>query len=146
MTRRFFLISSLGLLFFPNKGIALSHQQITDEMILRNLLDVLIPSDDTPGAKEARLYEKLAGLLATDLRKKKIYDDGLLMVRRKIATDPFDEIDWEIMAQSISRSSFFHYLRWDAMQLFYSDRMTWQAVGYEGPPITGYKEYHKCST
>ena len=114
-------------------------------MILRNLLDVLIPSDNTPGAKETRVYERLISLLATDLRKKKIYDDGLLMVRKKISARPFEEIDWEVMTQSISRSPFFRFLRWDAMQLFYSDRASWQAVGYEGPPIIGYKEYHICS-
>lgn len=146
MTRRFFLVSSLGLLFFPQKALSQSHKEITDEAILKNLLEVLIPSDDTPGAKETRLYEKLIGLLATDLRKKKIYNDGLLMVRKKIGNTPFASVDWEVMAQSVSRSIFFRFLRWDALLLFYSDKSSWTAVGYEGPPITGYKNYNQCSS
>ena len=146
MTRRFFLLSSLGLLFFPQKALSQSHKEITDEAILKNLLEVLIPSDDTPGAKETHLYEKLIGLLATDLRKKKIYDDGLEMVRKKIATTSIASIDWEIMAQSISRSIFFRFLRYDAMQIYYSDKTSWAAVGYEGPPLKGYKEYNSCGS
>jgi hypothetical protein len=146
MTRRFFLVSSLGLLFFPQKTLSQSHKEITDEAILKNLLEVLIPSDDTPGAKEAHVYEKLIALLSTDLRKKKIFDDGLLMVRKNIATKPLDVIDWDIMAQSISRSPFFRFLRWDTMQIYYSDKTSWAAVGYEGPPLVGYKNYNTCSS
>ncbi|MDX1775707.1 MAG: hypothetical protein R3297_03940 [Desulfobulbales bacterium] len=146
MTRRFFLLSSLGLLFFPQKGLSLANEEIPDETILRSLLAVLIPSDDTPGAKETHLYEKLVGMLSTDHRRKEIYAEGLFMVRNKIGPDPLVEIDWELLAQSISRSTFFRFLRWDAMRFFYADRASWQAVGYEGPPIRGYKEYDRCGS
>ena len=146
MTRRFFLLSLLSLLYSPKMAFPLSQNDTSDEMILRNLLEVLIPSDDTPGAKETHVSEKLIGLLSTDLRKKKIYDDGLVMVRTKIATTPFASVDWDVLAQSISRSIFFRFLRWDAMRLFYSDKSSWAAIGYEGPPLTGYKDYHTCGS
>jgi len=145
MTRRLFLLSLLSLLLSSKRVYPLSHQKITDEQILKNLLEVLIPSDDTAGAKEIHLYEKLIGLISADLPKKKIYDDGLILVRKKIEATPLEKIDWDSITQSISSSSFFHFLRWDAMLLFYSDKSSWQTVRYEGPPLTGYNNYNKCS-
>jgi len=140
------VLSLLGLLFSSKKAFPLSQNDTSDEMILRNLLEVLIPSDDTPGAKETHVYEKLIGLLSTDLRKKKIYDDGIAKVKNQIRTTPLVELDWDVIARNISRSSFFRFLRWDAMQIYYSDKSSWQAVGYEGPPLTGYKDYNTCGS
>jgi hypothetical protein len=134
----------MGLILSSKSGYSLPREGITDEQILKNLLEVLIPSDDSAGAKEVHLYKKLLGLLSTDLQKKKIYDDGLLLVRKRIATIPLEEIDWDSITQNISQSSFFHFLRWDAMHLFYSDTSNWQAVGYDGPPLKGYTNFNTC--
>ena len=148
MTRRSFLISfliSLLSLFWPIKKIfSLSRQEITDEVILRRLLDVIVPSDDTAGAKEAHLYEKLVSLIAEDRRKKKLYDEGLSLVRRKIETVPSEKVDWDDVGKQISQSPFFRVLRWDAIRLFYTDPIGWKVIGYKGPPLAGYRDYNKC--
>jgi hypothetical protein len=100
MTRRSFLISLLGLFLPHKKAFSQPDKKITDEAILRRLLDVIIPSDDTPGAQEAHLYEKLIKLISEDKMKKKLYDEGLSMVREKIETIPVKKVDWDDVARS----------------------------------------------
>lgn len=144
MTRRSFLISLLSLFLPLNKAFSLSRHKITDEIILRRLLDVIIPSDETGGAKEAHLYDKLTGLISEDRGKKKIYEKGISMVRRKVNNIPTEKIDWNDVAKQISQSYFFSVLRRDGMHLFYSDHINWGIIDYEGPPLAGYRDYNKC--
>lgn len=144
MTRRSFLLSFLSLLLFNKKALSQSSPGITDEAILRGLLDALIPSDHTPGAKEARLYEKLAGLLSEDRKRRRFYDAGLSTVRREIEKTSGKQTDWDAVLRKIASSRFFRVLRWDAMRLFYSDPIGWKTAGYKGPPLVGYRDYHRC--
>lgn len=144
MTRRSFLISFLSLLLPYKNAFSQSRKKITDEAILRRLLDVIIPSDNTPGAQEAHLYERLIDLISEDKGKKKLYDEGLSMVRAKIETIPLEKVDWDAVAKKIAPSRFFRKLRLDAMRLFYSNPVGWKTVGYQGPPLIGYRNYHKC--
>jgi hypothetical protein len=146
MTRRSFLISLLSLLLAHKKAFSLSRQKITDEAILRGLLDALIPSDSTPGAQEAHLYEKLTGLISKDTKRKGIYATGLLMVRREVEQKSGKQTDWDAVLRKIAPSRFFRVLRWDALRLFYSNPVGWNNVDYEGPPLVGYDDYHKCGS
>ncbi len=86
----------------------------------------------------------MISLISEDKRKKKLYDKGLSMVRRKIETVPLEKVDWDTVVNQISQSPFFRVLRWDAMKLFYTDRIGWRIVNYEGPPLVGYRDYNKC--
>jgi hypothetical protein len=144
MTRRSFLISLLSLFLPLNKVFSQSRHKITDEVILKRLLDVIIPSDDTVGAKEANLYDKLISLISEDKRRKKYYDKELLMIRKSIESIPTEKIDWNNVAKQISQSSFFRVLRRDAIHLFYSDHIGWRTINYDGPPLAGYRDYNKC--
>jgi hypothetical protein len=119
---------------------------MTDETVLRGLLNALIPSNDTPGAQEATLYEKLTGLISQDTKKKRIYAAGLSMVRREVEQGNGKQTDWDAVLRKIAPSRFFRVLRWDALRLFYSNPVGWNNVDYEGPPLVGYDDYHKCGS
>jgi hypothetical protein len=147
MTRRTFLIAVLSSILFPKKALSLSPPEMSDEYILRGLLDALIPSDETPGAKEANIYEKLMKEISGDSKKKMIYDIGLSIVRKEIEKTQVATIDWDSVLERISKgmdSMFFTELRKDALRLFYSDPTVWKAIGYDGPPLIGYLDYYKC--
>ncbi len=146
MTRRSFLLSLLALLFPLRNAFSLSRRKITDETLLRRLLEVIIPSDDTPGAREAKLYEKLTSLISGDTKRKEIYSAGLAMVRREVEQNNGQQTDWEAIVRKIAPSRFFRVLRWDALQLFYSDPVGWSSVDYTGPPLVGYNDYHRCGS
>jgi hypothetical protein len=148
MERRSFLrsllVSCLGLLFCKFKIPPLQASELTDEAILQGLLEALIPSDETPGAREADLHTKLAELIAGDEKKKRIYDVGLSAVRSEIERNGPSSTDWDAILRVIAPSQFFRVLRWDAMRLFYSDPVGWETVGYVGPPLKGYRNYDQC--
>jgi hypothetical protein len=144
MTRRSFLMAFLSLLFFHKKAMSRSSPELTDEAILRGILDALIPSDDTPGAREVNLYEKLIDLISEDKKIKKLYEKGFLLVRKEIEKTQEKQIDWDAILRQITPSSFFRRFRYDAMRLFYSDPIGWKSAGYRGPPIVGYRDYHRC--
>lgn len=147
MTRRSFLSVITGFLSFlllPRKGMSLSQQALSDEEILRQLLDVLIPSDSTPGAKDAKAYEKLAKLIRKEKKKKKTYDNGLAMIRDEIKKTAADTVDWNAVIERIASTRFFFEFKTDAMRLFYSDPVSWKAIGYNGPQLSGFYDYHRC--
>jgi hypothetical protein len=144
MTRRTFLITLLNLLYFSREAFTLSLPEMSERDILSGLLEALIPSDGTPGAKEVKLHDKLAVLISKDSRKRRIYDTGLSTVRNDIEKAKETTVDWDGVLERISPSPFFMELRKDAMRLFYSDPVSWKTIGYEGPPVIGYSDYHKC--
>jgi hypothetical protein len=136
--------SLLSLLFFPKRGLALSRPELSDEEILRQLLDVLIPSDSTPGANEAKVYEKLAVLIAVGKKKKKAYQNGLAMIRDEIKKTAGDTVDWNAVIERITSTRFFFEFKTDAMRLFYSDPVSWKSISYDGPQLSGFYDYHRC--
>ena len=145
MTRRKFLeyISAiLCYLSLPGRALA---RAISDEAILKGLLDALIPSGDTPGAKDVGLHRKVLSMLELDSEKRDIYRDGLDMVRESLGPDN-DTVDWIKAVEGIERSRFFREFRRDAMRMFYSDPVSWDSIGYEGPPLVGYSDYHLCGS
>ena len=98
MTRRSFLMAFLSLLFFHRKAMSSPSPDLTDEAILRGILDALIPSDDTPGAREVNLYEKLINFISEDKKIKKLYEKGFLLVRTEIEKTQEKQIDWDILS------------------------------------------------
>ena len=144
MKRRAFLVALPAFLLFPFKVFSLPRPGMTNEAILRGLLEALIPSDDTPGAKEAKLYEKIARSISENKRKKKNYKHGIALVRKALRQSRGKSVDWNAVLTMISRSRFFYEFRTDAFTLFYSDPVGWQVAGYVGPPLVGYPDYYKC--
>lgn len=134
----------LHLLILSKGAFSLTRPEMSEEDILNGLLEALIPSDGTPGAKEAGLYRKLSALISQDSRKKRRYDAGLSAVRKEIAKEGGETVDWDTILNHLSHSPFFQEIRSDAMRLFYSDPLSWKTIGYEGPPIVGYEDYHRC--
>lgn len=152
MTRRSFLAIFLSLVPFAGKAYSLPigaidvpHPNLSDEDMLRGLLDALIPSDDTPGAKEARLYEKLARLLSKDMKKRIRYEAGLSAMRKEIKPSQSKKVDWDAQWERLPTTAFLRELKVDSLRLFYSDPTGWKVVGYQGPPLSGYGDYCKCS-
>jgi hypothetical protein len=144
LTRRTFLLAFAGLFSLAKRGFSASHPEISDESIMRGLLEALIPDDSTPGAKEAQLYEKLVHLISQGTEKKQAYKNGLQLVRKELQNNWNGKVDWDAVLWQISRTSFFSEFRRDALRLFYSDSVGWKLVKYKGPPLIGYPDYHKC--
>ena len=143
MTRRAFIkiVSAiLGFLSLPGRALA---KGISDEVILEGILDAIIPSGNTPGARDAGLHKKILSMLKKDKVKREIYRQGIQSVRNSIKTNSA-KIDWVKVVQGIERTEFFHTIRRDAMRGFYSDPVSWEAIGYDGPPLSGYGDYYKC--
>lgn len=144
LTRRTFLLSLAGIFSLVKQGFSATRPEMSDEFIMRGLLEALVPDDGTPGAKEAQLYEKLAHLISQDSKKKQRYNNGLTLVRKELQKNSKKKIDWDAALWRIARTPFFSELRTDVLTLFYSDPVGWNVVGYQGPPLIGYPDYHKC--
>jgi hypothetical protein len=152
MTRRSFLALFLALIPLAGKaysipigGIDVPQSNLSDEDMLRRLLDALIPSDDTPGAREARLYERLTRSISMDRKKRRRYEAGLSALRREMQLFQSNELDWDAQWENLPSSPFLRELKMDALHLFYSDPVGWKVVGYQGPPLLGYSGYCECS-
>jgi hypothetical protein len=144
MKRRTFLLALAGLFALVKQGVTFTRPEMTDEFIMGGLLEALVPDDDTPGAKETHLYEKLTHLISQDSKKKQRYRKGLSLVRKELEKNGKGKIYWDALLWQIVRSPFFGELRTDALQLFYSDPIGWSLVGYKGPPLIGYPDYYEC--
>jgi hypothetical protein len=151
MTRRSFLALFFALIPLAGKAYSIpigegdvEQSNLSNEEMLKGLLDALIPSDDTPGAREARLYEKLAHSISKDRKKERRYETGLSALRREIQLFQSNEIDWYAQWEKLPTSPFLRELKIDALRLFYSNPVGWSVVGYMGPPLMGYPDYYKC--
>ena len=134
------LAGILCLLSWPGRASA---RGMSDEEMLAGLLDALIPSGETPGARDVGLHSKMLAMLGRDREKKDIYTKGLDEVRLAIAGKK-GPLDWNEVAMSIERTRFFAHLRRDAMRMFYSEPASWRAIGYPGHPLAGYSDYNVC--
>lgn len=144
MTRRFFLgiISTLLLLLSsPLKAVA---KPLSDEDMLAAMLDALIPSDGTPGARDVDLHKAMLKMIDNDPEKARLYDAGFKSVRKELGASG-GQVDWIGILKRIESTYFFRIMRRDAMRMFYSDPVSWKAIGYDGPPLIGYMDYHVCS-
>lgn len=143
MTRRTFIKFTSGLLFFLSFPLRAFARRYSDEAILEGLTDALIPSGNTPGAKDIGLHKKMLTMIRRDNEKKAVYLKGFDVVREAIGSGK-GQPDWVKVAQGIERTRFFRVLRRDAMKMFYSDPASWSAIGYDGPPLAGYTDYPAC--
>jgi len=93
----------------------------------------MYPHDDLPDDVYARVSDKLADAARADSGTERTIQDGVATLD---AGQPFAELssDEQVkVLKEIERSDFFELVRSTAVVEVYSDRRTWQLVGYEGP-------------
>ena len=93
----------------------------------------LYPHDALPDDVYARVSEKLAAAARTDVVTARTIQEGVAALN---SGQPFTDLpaDEQLkVLQEIEGSDFFELMRSTAVVEVYSDRRTWQLVGYEGP-------------
>jgi hypothetical protein len=94
---------------------------------------IMYPHDALPDDVYARVGEKLAVAAGEDSRTARTIGEGVSALN---VGQPFAELsaDEQLeMLKAIEGSDFFELVRSTAVAQVYSDRRTWQLVGYEGP-------------
>jgi hypothetical protein len=92
----------------------------------------MYPHDALPDDVYARVSERLAGAAREESGTARMIEDGVSALNggRAFAELPADE-QFETL-KGIDGSEFFELVRSTAVVEVYSDRRTWQLVGYEG--------------
>ena len=93
----------------------------------------MYPHDALPDDVYARVGEKLAEAAGEDSGVMQTIDDGMFELN---SGRPFTELSADEQLETlkgIEGSDFFELVRSTAVVEVYSDKRTWQLVGYEGP-------------
>ncbi len=118
-----------------------------EERTLEALLDTLIPADETPGALQFGVAEKIKAKVSEEDRYRLLIRKGCAWLddtARKSNSKSFgvlSEKDRDLILESALKSDagsvqriFFQQIRADAFHYYYSDRRSWARIGYNGPP------------
>jgi hypothetical protein len=118
--------------------------------VLEHMTRLIIPTDATPGAAEARVIQTITSDLRSSPERRRLYAAGATLVnatsRRRfgrpfIALHPDDQ---HRVMQAIERSEFFQTLRRHTIASFYSTPVGSETTGFPGPGQPhGYADY--CS-
>ncbi|MDZ7734864.1 MAG: gluconate 2-dehydrogenase subunit 3 family protein [Gammaproteobacteria bacterium] len=155
-TRRAFIkLLSLGLLLrYPSAVFAGPGLQ-DHEKTLAAFLDTLMPADETPAASELRIDQTLLQKSDGDERYRRLLRNGCLWLertaRRKYQSD-FTALTGrqrvrivELMEQARPRTIarvFFHRVRTDLFEHYYSHPESWKGLDIDRPPQPkGYPDY-----
>ncbi len=116
------------------------------------IAEQIIPADDHPGAKDARVLYYMDRSLAGDLRRfRKNYERGLVHVdqaSRAAHGKPFAALKWEqqmavlqkLETEAGERGAFFRLIRQHTMEGYYGDpkyggnrdSVSWKMLGFKG--------------
>jgi len=152
---------ALGTGLLASSGYILKNvflpSQITSREVktLEAFLDTLIPSDETPGAIELGVAERIRLLADQDYRYKRLLKSGCVWLDNKAserAADTFSSLDpakREDIVREASGSgreslprTFFERVRSDSFTHYYAQPETWKSLGYKGPPQPdGFPDY-----
>ncbi len=141
-------------------------------LVVQEVICLIIPTDDDPGAKEAGVIFKLDQVVANSDKLKKLYTKGIarLNYMSQKVTNKASFIDLsrseKIKILNIADSSnhshlykvspslyvntriarrFFYTIKRQTIEIFYTNEAGWQVVGYQGPPQwKGHMDYHEC--
>ena len=137
---------------------------------------LIVPTDDEPGATEARVVDHIDNVITDSERKRKIYTNGLkrldqycqskfgnvfveisLIEQMEIMRFAYDRFRETSLPQRISRKifrawgkltgisldqRFLQTIYTDTIEGFYANPVSWQQVGYFGPPNpVGYPDF-----
>ncbi len=166
VSRRRFLRITLGIgllaasghilkdIFFPSSLTA------GEAATLGAFLDTLIPSDETPGASQLGIAEKLLTGISRDRNYRRTIREGCAWLNRKAkkyGAPDFaglrEQQKEEIVAEAETGPAgslhrlFFEKLRSEAFSCYYACPETWKTLTYQGPPQPdGYPEYTSVLT
>lgn len=141
-------------------------------LVVQEVICLIIPTDDDPGAKEAGVIFKLDQVVANSDKLQKLYTKGIewLNYMSQKVSNKASFIDLsrseKIKILKIADSSnpshlykvspsinvntriarrFFYTIKRQTFEIFYTNEVGWQVVGYQGPPQwKGYLDYHEC--
>jgi hypothetical protein len=141
-------------------------------LVVQEVICLIIPTDDDPGAKEAGVIFKLDQVVANSDKLKELYTKGIewLNYMSQKVSNKASFIDLnrseKIKILKISDSSspshlykvspslyvntriarrFFYTIKRQTFEIFYTSEVGWQVVGYQGPPQwKGHLDYHEC--
>jgi hypothetical protein len=166
LSRRSFLRLALGTGLLASSGYILKNvflpSQITfrENKTLEAFLDTLIPSDETPGAIELGVAEKIRLLADQDYRYKRLLKSGCGWLDNKAsehAADTFSSLSPAKREDIVTEAAgsrhesmprnFFERVRSDAFNHYYAHLETWKSLGYKGPPQPeGFPDYADVPT
>lgn len=141
-------------------------------LVVQEVICLIIPTDDDPGAREAGVILKLDQVVASSDKLKKLYTKGIerlnymsQKVSNKVSFIDLSRSD-KIKILKIADSSnsshlykvspslyintriarrFFNTIKRQTIEIFYTNETGWQVVGYQGPPQwKGHRDYHEC--
>jgi hypothetical protein len=137
--------------------------------VVEELTSLIIPSNDTPGAKEAGVVFKLDNIVYENPNLKKLYLFGIqwldYMAQNLYGKKKFLELTKDQMIEVLNIAdpyktgqsknfnnidtrtlkNFFGTLIQQTKYVFYTSETGWRAVGYQGPPQwRGNPDYDRC--
>lgn len=157
MTRRDWLklaaggatLTILGGLAWQFRRARLRLHPVTDleHAMIARIVDLLVPRDETPGALDLGVHQRVIDKLEGDRTLAKVYAEALLDLdresRAKHGADflKLDAAQQEGLLQSRSDAPlstlggyFFALLRGDTMRFYYARPEVWPSLGFDGPP------------
>ena len=160
-SRRSFLRLALGTGLLASSGYILKNvffpSQITAREVktLEAFLDTLIPSDETPGALELGVAERIRLLADKDYRYRRLLKSGCGWLDNKASertADTFSSLNPDKREEVVREAAgsgreslpriFFERVRFDAFTHYYARPETWKSLGYKGPPQPeGFPDY-----
>ncbi len=142
--------------------------------IVEEVTSLIIPTDADPGAREAGVVYELDRNVASSDELKELYEEGTewldYMAMKTSDKESFldlshnEKINILRLADSarfsyiykiylfiryrVSRTvrKYFYTIKNQTIEAFYTSKIGWKVVGYQGPPQwSGYLDYHKCT-
>jgi glucoside 3-dehydrogenase (cytochrome c) hitch-hiker subunit len=136
--------------------------------VVEELTSLIIPSNDTPGAREAGVVFELDSIVSDRPNLKKLYSFGIqwmdYMAKNLYGKDKFLDLSTGEMMEILDIAdpykseqsknvkniqtlrNFFGTLIQQTKYVFYTSETGWKAVGYHGPPQWGGNpDYDRCN-
>jgi Gluconate 2-dehydrogenase subunit 3 len=174
--------NSLSSLFASEKGDSLNSKRVLEgnfkffnpnqAQVIEEVTSLIIPSDDSPGAKEAGVVFEIDKTIAENQRLKNSYTKGIeswnQMAKQLGGKDSFLDLNqdekMEILNMAYASKSLarrggvsdpygamlpgillINHLIRQTIAIFYTSEVGWRLVGYQGPPQwKGNPDYDKC--
>ncbi len=141
--------------------------------VIADIVSLIIPADDQPGAREAGVVYELDMLVLNAARSQRLYRNGIkwfdsmsaaiynekkfialpeeakydLLKRAESGRQGLDNADI-ISGKRVSLSeaeSFVRLIKRQTFEVFYTSKTGWELVGYQGPPQwAGNRKYYQC--
>lgn len=142
-------LAILGGLAWQFQRARLQPHPVTEieRALIARIVDLLVPRDETPGAVDLGVHQRVINKLQGDRALAKMYAQALLDLdqdaRAKHGGDflMLDTARQVGLLQALSAASqttpggsFFRLLRRDTMRFYYARPEVWPSLGFDGPP------------